>query len=58
MLKITLGDLNPETKNIIQWVNAFNYEEELNKVNKYDNINNLYACCKCNTYSFKIINFT
>ena len=38
MLKNTLGDLNPETKNIIQWVDAFNYEEELNKVNKYDNI--------------------
>ena len=33
MLKNTLGDLNPETKNIIQWVNSFNYEEELNKIN-------------------------
>ena len=31
MLKNTLGDLNPETKNIIQWVDAFNYEEELNR---------------------------
>ena len=35
MEKITLEQFTPETENIIQWVNAFNYEEELNKVNKY-----------------------
>ena len=38
MEKITLEQFTPETKNIIQWVNAFNYEEELNKNNKFDNI--------------------
>ena len=38
MIKNTLEQFTPETENIIQWVNAFNYEEELNKINKYDNI--------------------
>ena len=38
MEKNTLDHFTPETENIIQWVNAFNYEEELNKINKYDNI--------------------
>ncbi len=38
MEKNTLDHFTHETENIIQWVNAFNYEEELNKINKYDNI--------------------
>ncbi len=33
MLKNTLEQFTPKTENIIQWVNAFNYEEELNKIN-------------------------
>jgi hypothetical protein len=37
-MKNTLEQFTLETENIIQWVNAFNYEEELNKINKYDNI--------------------
>jgi isoleucyl-tRNA synthetase len=31
----TLEQYTPETENIINWAYAFNYEEELNKINKY-----------------------
>ena len=34
MKKNTLEQYTPETEKIIQWVKVFNYEEELNKINK------------------------
>ena len=38
MVKKTLKHFTLEIENIIQWADAFNYEEELNKINKYYNI--------------------
>ncbi len=35
MQKITLEQYTPETENIINWAYAFNYEGEVNKINKY-----------------------